>query len=823
MKIFTLVAVLMGSLLMTHLVMAQDANWPKTATTADGTIVKLYQWQPESFKDNTLKAHAPVSILENGKTEPVFGVAWFDAKTTSQGNQVQIQSIYINNLKLPGVTDDDKLDAIANAIEDKIPSWNIALASSDVQTSLELDKQQAQLATQINNTPPKVIYSNVPAILVTIDGAPKTQHNDQWGVDAVVNTPFVIVKNNDDKYYLYGGKHWYSATAATGNYKMVTNVPSNLEKIEASIRDSEKNTNNDGKETDENTMYNIIVSTEPAELIQSRGEANFASVEGTGLLYVSNSDNDIFMDINSQQYYVLLSGRWYRSKTLSGQWQYVASDQLPADFAKIPKGSPKDNVLASVAGTDQANDAVQDAQIPQTAKVERDKVHADVTYDGDPQFESIDGTDMDYAINSPASVIRWRGRYYSVDDGIWFESPSPVGPWTVCVTRPYVVALIPPRYPVYYMKYVYIYDVTPDYVYMGYTPGYLNAYVCGPTVVYGTGYYYRPWFHRYYYPRPYTWGFGVRYNPWFGWGFGVSFGYDWFNVSIGIGGGPYWGYGGWWGPRVYRPAYYGPSYYYRGGYYGRNSYAVYRQSTNVTVINNYYGRNNIYRGRGGIVTRDYPRGGYSRPDRGGRYATGGSPDGGRMGGFDRNGYGGRNYNPGGRTATNDGFRNNNGQQPRMGAPDGGRRYNSPDRIVNQPLNNGNGGRIYNPGGRQMSGSQPSQGGGPVRTFDRPVSPTRSYGPGNGGGEVRTPQRGSYATPSQLGGRIYQPQSRPSQPQGGGGGYSQAPRVNSGGGGGYSRPSFGGGGGYSRPSSGGNSGGGGRPSGGEHGGRGRGGR
>src|SRR5581483_7115240 len=178
MKIFTLVAVLMGSMLMTHLVMAQE-NWPKTATTSDGTIVKLYQWQPESFSDNTLQAHAPISILESGKSDPVFGVAWIKATTATQGNQVQVQSVYITNLKFPGITDDDKLDAIANVVEDNMAAWNVSFPQSDLQSALDLNKQQTQLATQMNNTPPKVIYSNVPSILVTIDGAPKLQHNDQ--------------------------------------------------------------------------------------------------------------------------------------------------------------------------------------------------------------------------------------------------------------------------------------------------------------------------------------------------------------------------------------------------------------------------------------------------------------------------------------------------------------------------------------------------------------------------------------------------------------------------------------------------------------------
>jgi hypothetical protein len=822
MKIFTLVAALMGSLLMTHLVMAQE-SWPKTATTAGGTIVKLYQWQPESFADNTLQAHAAVSVLESGKSEPVFGVAWLKATTVTQGQQVQVQSVYITNLKLPGETNDDKLDDIANTIEDKTPSWNISFGMSELQTALDLNKQQNSLATQINNTPPKVIYTNVPSILVLIDGAPKLQPNKEWGVDAVVNTPFVIVKNRDDRYYLYGGKHWYTATAATGSYRLVTDIPSNLEKIEAAIKDADKKNNSDeGKETDANTIYNIVVSTEPAELIQSKGEANFAPVEGTGLLYVANSENDIFMDMNSQQYFVLLSGRWYKSKTLTGQWQYVGSDQLPADFAKIPKGSPKDDVLASVAGTDQANDAVAEAQVPQTAKVERSKVHADVDYDGDPQFEAIDGTDMSYAVNTPVSVIRWRGRYYCVDNGIWFESYNAVGPWAICVNRPYAVALIPPRYPVYYMKYVYIYDVTPDYVYMGYTPGYLNAYVYGPTVVYGTGYYYRPWYRRYYYPRPYTWGFNFHYNPWYGWGFGVGFGNGWFNVSVGMGD-PYWGYwgyGGWWGPRVYRPCYYGPSHYYRGGYYGRNSYTVYRQTTNVNIVNNYYYNNNIYRNRSGVVTRDYPR---NAPDRGGRmggrqewannrfdnpnrFDRAGQPD--RFGRMDRSNNDRNNR-------FNQPDRMNN--QPRIANPNSNgnrewRNADNPNRIIAQPQNRERMGSPTDANVRDWRNNYPErnrdrfeqpQNREPVRRFEQPGN-----SPNNNSWQNRTPREFSQPQRSNQmpggdrggfgGGRVIQPQSRP-MPQGGG--SSPSPRSfdrheggGGNGGGNISRPSGGNGGG-----------------------------
>ena len=70
-------------------------------------------------------------------------------------------------------------------------------------------------------------------------------------------------------------------------------------------------------------------------------------------------------------------------------WKYIPADQLPLDFSKIPPGSPKDNVLASVAVTDAAKDAVMDAEIPQTAKVDRNTATTQVTYDGQPKFTDI--------------------------------------------------------------------------------------------------------------------------------------------------------------------------------------------------------------------------------------------------------------------------------------------------------------------------------------------------------------------------------------------------------------------------------------------------
>jgi hypothetical protein len=295
-------------------------------------------------------------------------------------------------------------------------------------------------------------------------------------------------------------------------------------------------------------MPQIIVVTEPTELIVIEGDPRYAIVSGTDLLYVSNTEDDVFMHIGSQAYFVLLSGRWYTSAKLEqGTWSYVPADKLPTGFGEIPANSDKANVLVHVSGTPQAKEAVLDAYIPQTAAIERSEANVVVVYDGDPKFVVIDGTTMSYAVNTSYSVIRVDGKYYCCHEAVWFVADNPLGPWAVCVSVPTVIYTIPPSCPVYNVKYVYVYSYTPTVVYVGYTPGYVGCYVYRGTVVYGTGYVYVGWRGRVYYARPATWGVAVRYNPYTG-GWGVRVGYR------GAGGWVSVGYrrAGWWGPHGYR-------------------------------------------------------------------------------------------------------------------------------------------------------------------------------------------------------------------------------------------------------------------------------
>ncbi len=566
------------------------AQWPKELTAKNGAVITVYQPQPEKLRGDRVDGRAAFSAQESSEGELLFGVFWYTAviSTNRDERTVTLESIRVSEVKLPGIDDTVKVRKLKQLLESEIPKWELTGSLDELISTIE--QEQAFAADELKNDPPVIHYATQPTTLVLLDGEPRVQEDKELKAKRVINSPFLIIENaTDKKFYLYGGEYWYVSASVKEGYAHTSSLPKFIQDIDKKLKEQKK----EKTVKPESGPPEILISTVPAELIQSKGTAAFANITGTSLLYVSNSDDDIFKYVDDQLYYVLISGRWYTASKLEGPWTFIESDKLPADFAKIPEGSPKDNVLSAVAGTAASLDAIRDAQVPQTAKVDRKTATCTVTYDGEPKFEKIEGTSLELAMNTSSTVIKSGAKYYCVDKGVWFESSKAKGPWKVSDERPKEVDKIPASSPAYNVKYVYIYESTPEVVYVGYTPGYMGCYVYGPTVVYGTGYYYSPWYGPYYYPRPATYGFSMHYNPWTGWSMGFHYSAGWFNFSI-------YGGGGYWGPPVYRPPFYPP---YHGGMYGGRPVQI-----------NHYGdinidrSNNIYNNRNDVSTRDVKRG-----------------------------------------------------------------------------------------------------------------------------------------------------------------------------------------------------------------------
>jgi hypothetical protein len=573
--------IISACLLLSGRCLAQD-HWPKTIYVPDGGYVNIYRPQVESFIGNIMTFKSTISMTASGSDDPVFGVFWTTdtVKTDRRKREVTIRSVKVDDIRMSADDIPFAEEDVKPALEACIPKLIHPLSLDGVLASLDRSDQETALAGDISNGAPRLIFRTSPSMLVPIDGQPILRDNKDWGLDVVVNSPATIIKNKDGQFYLYAGGNWYVAPDATGPYTYTDNVQHSLRVIARGLEKAAKRSGGAAAggamagggaaggtaagAKGKSPVCDIVISTVPAELIQSDGSPDLQPVSATALRYVSNSGHPILMDTTTKLYYMLLSGRWYRSDSLNenGQWQYVAADQLPWDFARIPAGSPIADVLPSVAGTPEAKEAIMDAQVPQVEKIDRKATMTDVVYDGVPRFQAIEGTDMQYAVNTCATVVGWRAQFYAVDDGVWFTAGTPVGPWTVSAFRPDEMDLVPPDCPIYNARYVDIYQVSNDYVYDGYTPGYLNSYIGDCTVVYGTGFYYRPWMGSYYYPRPWTWGFGMCYDPWYGWAFGMDYDCDLFDCGWGwdagfgfVWGGGYGRGGGRGIPGIYHPAY----------------------------------------------------------------------------------------------------------------------------------------------------------------------------------------------------------------------------------------------------------------------------
>jgi len=510
-------------------------GWPRQFNSPVGKIV-LYQPQAETLHGIHFSAKLAVSITTHGSKTPVYGAAWFQSRihTSRNTRMVEMHDMNITKVKMNDVPA-ARERKLSNAVRKLLLKADMTMSLDKFMLSVHAAEKGAD-PSDLSTTPPQILFVNYPAILVSLQGQPILRPIRNTKLMRVVNTPFFIALDPSTKlYYLYQSGFWYSATDVVAGPWNTGATPTN--EISNALRQAQLQAgSNQSPLPTKGAPPAIIVATEPSELISSDGDPVWTPAVGAELMYMSNTSRDIFMVSSSQTYYVLLSGRWYSSASMEGPWTFVPADKLPTSFAQIPSDSPKANVLASVAGTTEAEDALADAQIPQTATIKRNATGPKVAYDGDPQFTQIEGTDMSYAVNTGYDVLLIRGTYYCCYQGVWYYATNTSGPWIVAASIPTDIQSIPPTCPLYNTKYVEIYNSTPDVVYEGYTSSYFGCYPFGPTVVYGTGCYYPGWYGNFYYPGWCTWGFGADFVLWEGnWAFGVGFGPSCFNFGFGFG------------------------------------------------------------------------------------------------------------------------------------------------------------------------------------------------------------------------------------------------------------------------------------------------
>jgi hypothetical protein len=507
--------------------------WPRTLALGDATAI-VYQPQVESWQGNQLSFRCAVAVTPTGSSARTYGVVWGTARTDVDRGQrlVTLSDFRLTQSRFPTLQDDGAW--YRTELGQQLPISATTIALDRLEASLAASGATSAPTVGVKNTPPRIFVSESPAILVPIDGAAVLRPVPGSGFQRVINTRAAILRQGGGPYYLHVYDGWLSARAVEGPWNVAASTPAGIDAAVQTLQESGSVDLLDGAGVQPapslaNGAPTIYVTHAPAELIVFRGAPSYQPIPGVNLMWATNTKSDVIVDNDDGNTYVLLSGRWYRAPSLRGPWSFVASDALPPSFAQIPPSAPAGVVLAAVAGTPQAQEAVIENSIPQTATVPLvNGPTFSATYDGTPQLRPIAGTSLQYVLNSPTPILRVGPEsWYALRAGVWFVAASPEGPWAVALSVPDAIYAIPPSSPLHYVTYVRIYGTGQDVVYEGYTPGYLGTVVApGGTVVYGTGYDYQPWVGSTWYAPAPTWGLMAQpyYNPVGGYGYGFGLG-----------------------------------------------------------------------------------------------------------------------------------------------------------------------------------------------------------------------------------------------------------------------------------------------------------
>lgn len=494
-------------------------EWPHVITTPTGTAT-VYQPQVVSWPERrTLNTRGVIGVTPAGSTRATLGTVEVAFASTIElaERTVVLTEPRLTSLHFPTL-DAARTAQLEGRIREALSSLGVKRVPVAMVVKSLAEQEDKPPSVAIDNTPPAIFASSRPASLVVFDGEPVLSPIAGTTLSFVVNTNWDVFQDQATKtWYLLVGGGWLASPDPKGPWAPAGTLPAAFSALPDNANFADVKKQIPGRRFGTADAPTVYASTRPAAIIVTNGPPQWTAIPGTSLQYAANADAALFRDtIQGGRLYFLVSGRWFAATTLAGPWTY-ATPELPTDFQRIPPEGPRGFVLVSVPGTPQAQEALLEAQLPQKATLARDSAKLTVYYAGDPLFAPIPGTTLAYATNTSFIVVREGATYYSCYQGAWFVANAAAGPWALAEAVPGVVYTIPPTSPAYPCTYVRVYASTPATVTYGYTSGYTMSYVSAGVVVYGTGYYYPPYFYPglvpIYYPYPYTYAGATYYNP----------------------------------------------------------------------------------------------------------------------------------------------------------------------------------------------------------------------------------------------------------------------------------------------------------------------
>jgi hypothetical protein len=266
------------------------------------------------------------------EAKPAMGTVKIEAETkvAVDDRLVKFDKMKITEANF-GTLPKEKVREITDQIDKAMPVDERVIALDRVLVNLDTSTIVVKNVEGVKADPPPVFFSKTPAVIVNIDGEPIWSPIKDNDLQFAVNTNWDLFLHGPTKtLYLLNAGSWLKAADVKGPWTPAGKLPESFKKLPADDNWKEVKAALPGKTVPASAVPKVFVTDKPGELILLKGEPNYVTVTGTNLLWVSNTESDVFRLGKAGTVYYLVTGRWFSAPEFAGPWTF-ATTNIPPD------------------------------------------------------------------------------------------------------------------------------------------------------------------------------------------------------------------------------------------------------------------------------------------------------------------------------------------------------------------------------------------------------------------------------------------------------------------------------------------------------------
>ena len=301
-----------------------DGGWPRGYSTSSGGHLVIYQPQVAGWTGQThMVAYSAVAFTPKDAAKGELGTIRIEADTSVAMAErlVRFTNFQIAEASFPTL-DKDKTREVVTEIDKAFPDDERVIGLDRVLAAVDRSQIVPKNVEGVKADPPEIFFSQTPAVLVNIDGKAIWSPIKDNDLKYAVNTNWDLFQHEpSSSFYLRVESSWLRATDLAGPWTPAASLPESFSKLPDDDNWKDVKAAVPGKSLDPAKTPAVFVSEKPAEIILLDGVPKYAPVPGAGnLVWVSNTESDVFRMGSSGPIYYLVSGRWFTAPDFKGPW-----------------------------------------------------------------------------------------------------------------------------------------------------------------------------------------------------------------------------------------------------------------------------------------------------------------------------------------------------------------------------------------------------------------------------------------------------------------------------------------------------------------------